>query len=262
VSKLELAFLHIPKTAGTSLRRKMNHTYGRDKVFWIGVDCDSSTSEFPEQAVDGRPIIGGHRGMSFYPQHLGPIFCSVLRDPMARAISLFAYYTRPDLAKTDGQRREREKQLSRMLASGIEPDNLLRSIENCRPFRAAISDQQCRFLSRGDATSADALVTVGSVDFMLGVMSHYSVFYRELSDLLGWEQAEAAALNRGKEDYASEYMSDGTALELIAELNREDQKLVDHIGDNHGGLYSNLVRSQPDIRIHRLKSQMKVRAGD
>ncbi|MEH6590850.1 MAG: hypothetical protein V7746_11355 [Halioglobus sp.] len=262
MSKLELAFLHIPKTAGTSLRRKLNHAYGRDKVFWIGVDCDSSTTKYPEQTVDGRPIIGGHRGISFYPEHLGPIYCSVLRDPLARAISLFAYYTRPDLAKTEGQIRERKKQLARMLASGIEPDSLLRSIENCRPFRAAISNQQCRFLSRGNATAADTLATLSRVDVMLGVMSRYDVFYRELSELLDWEKTEAASLNRGKEDYASEYMSDGTALELIAELNAEDQKLLNHINDNHEGFYSNLVRSQPDIRLHRLKNQLRNRSGD
>jgi len=257
VSNLKLAFLHIPKTAGTSLRQKMNHSYGRENVFWIGVDCEASTTEYPAELVAGSSVIGGHRGISFYPADIAPIFCSVLRDPVQRAVSLFAYYTRPDLAETEGQVEERRRQLERMLEVGIKPDSLLLSLEQCEPFRHAVSDQQCRFLSRGAATFTDAREALEDHDFLVGTHARYDDFFAKMSGMLHWKAGAAARLNKGREDYAREYQDDSRAEQLIRELNGEDYQLLEYIEQKHDSLYCNLRNPLEDSRLLALSRELR-----
>lgn len=256
MSNVQLAFLHIPKTAGTSLRQRMNQAYGKENVFWIGVDCDPSTKDFPSERVGDATVMGGHRGISFYPRDLAPIYCSVLRNPLQRTVSLFAYYTRPDLADTAGQRRERENQLSRMLGLGINPESIADSIAQCEAFRSAISNQQCGFLSRGEAKFEQALQVLRAEDFVVGTQACYDKFYSAMATLLSWRQSTAARINKGREDYAREYLGDSRVAALVEELNEEDYKLLDFVESENGGLYRHLPPGQ-DPRLALLSEKLR-----
>ncbi len=248
MTNLQLVFLHIPKTAGTSLRQRMNQAYRIENVFWIGVDCNTSTTKFPSELIGEAAVMGGHRGISFYPEDLSPIYCSVLRDPLERAVSLFAYYTRPDLAELPGQQRERENQLKRMLGLGIKPDSLADSIEQCAAFRSAISEQQCGYLSRGEANFAEALQTLRDNEFLVGSQASYNKFYGAMAAMLSWQHSSAARINTGRENYAREYLDDTRVATLVKELNPEDYKLWHFVEGENGGLYHNLPQGN-DSRL-------------
>ena len=248
----ELVFLHIPKAAGTSARSALRKHYGADKVFWIGVDCPAQTWRYPREQIGGRFAVGGHKKLSFYPRKLDPLYCAILRDPVERAISLFAFYTRPDLALSESDRKSRTRMLEKLLTRGIEPDSMLRSIRNCGPFRRQISNIQCSYLSRGRATFADVRKSLKKLDHVIGTMNSYDRFHRELWSLLGWGEEKPVKFNRSRDNYSAPYLQDEELVALIGELNREDKQLVDWVESEHSGLWLKL-RDAPG-RQRRLRS--------
>ncbi len=217
MTRPELVFLHIPKTAGTSQLNAFSQYYGAGNVFWIGKDCAPGIWRYPRAQVGERFVVGGHKRLSFYPRHLDPLYCALLRDPIERAISLFVYHTRPELAViepwSDGQARS--QLLEKLLARGIDPDSMLNSIRDCRPFRQQISNYQCRYLSRGRATFAAVRRSLEGRDVAIGTVASYDRFQRELWDLLDWTQETPARVNRSQDNYAAPYLQDE---ELVARI--------------------------------------------
>ncbi|MBN7795183.1 hypothetical protein [Parahaliea mediterranea] len=240
MSQPEIAFLHIPKTAGTSQHQSFNRWYGREQIFWFGDDCPADVATFPREALGSRQVIGGHKPLGFYPGDFDPLFCAVLREPIERAVSLFAYYTRPDLAGQPGEKAARERALSRSREVGMVPDDLLASLKRSRQFRAEVSNVQCGYLSRRAATFAGVLRTLGKRDAVVGTLNEYPRFQQRLSDLLDWPVATVGSANRSRANYLDEYLDDKELVALLRELNGEDRKLLDHVNGEHGGLWVNL----------------------
>ena len=248
----ELVFLHIPKTAGTSQRSTFWKHYGTENVFWIGVDCPTSVVRYPGDQVGNRFVIGGHRRLSFYPRDLDPLYCSILRDPIERAVSLFGFYTRPDLAVSEAGKSARSKLLQRKLSQGIDPESMLLSIRNSSKFRGEISNVQCRFLSLGARTFADVRHSLKHLDHVIGTMSNHDRFHRELGELLGWPETRPGVFNRSQNNYLAPYLQDEELVAKLRELNLEDQKLLDYVEGEQRGLWTNLVDAKQ--RRRRLRS--------
>jgi hypothetical protein len=233
----ELVFLHIPKTAGTSQQTMFNEHYGRENVFWIGRDCDPDVRRYPAAAIAGRPIVGGHKHLAFYPRGLDPLYCALVRDPVERAISLFVYYTRPELANSERERKIREAHIREWDRRGLDPDSMAASIRNCRPFRREITNFQCRYLSRGRATFASVQKSLQGHDFVVGSVAAHGLFHAQLADLLDWVEAPPLQANRSRDDYARSFLQDAALVAQIAALNTEDEKLVRWVTDAQQGLW-------------------------
>ena len=250
MTRPELVFLHIPKTAGTSQLNAFTQYYGAPNVFWIGKDCAPDIWRYPQAQVGERFVVGGHKRLAFYPRHLDPLYCALLRDPIERAISLFVYHTRPELAViepwSDGQARS--ALLEKLLARGIDPDSMLNSIRNCRPFRQQISNYQCRYLSRDRATFAAVRRSLQGCDVAIGTVASYDRFQRELWDLLDWAGEAPARVNRSRDDYAAAYLQDEELVAQIAALNSEDQALLQWVETEHSGLWLQLADRRGRLR--------------
>ena len=240
MSSLELVFLHIPKTAGTSQQSAFKEYCGLGNFFWIGNDCPSGVTRYPHELVGERSIVGGHKPLSFYPRGSDPLFCAILRDPIERAISLFAYYSRPDLAATGRDTSFRALQLETWRAKGIDPDSMSNSIQNCRPFRREITNVQCHYLSRGRSTFAGVKKSLKDADFLVGTVSQHERFRHELWELLDWVEHAPAKMNRGQDNYAAAFLQDEELVAQIAALNKEDQLLYDYVESEHNGLWRKL----------------------
>jgi len=252
----ELAFLHIPKTGGTSLHHALIRYYGEQALFWFGKDCPADTRSFPRE-LGGRPVVGGHKPLRFYPATLDPLYCAVLREPVSRAVSLFAYYTQPELAETSRERRTREEHLARLRRRGMDPGSISRSIRHCRAFRREISNFQCAYLSRGSFSRfrpafAQVLASLAERDVLVGTVHDYTAFHRALGDLLGWPPEPPQVSNRSRDNYQAAYLRDPELGALVRELNREDEKLLDFVTREHGGLWQQL--RDPGRRRQRLQA--------
>jgi len=247
----ELVFLHIPKTAGTSQQRAFLQYHGSENVFWIGYDCPPGVRRYPAGLVGDSLLVGGHKPLSFYPGHFDPLYCAVLRDPVERAISLYVYYTQPQLASSAEERETRREILQRLQEKGMDPGSMLNSLRNCRSFRREVSNQQCAYISGSRDNFDGALRSLRQHDFLLGTIEDYSRFYARLVELLAWPDNEPAILNRSKDNYAGTYLEDEALVALLRELNTQDQKLLDFVNREHAGLYER--QRDPQARLRRLQ---------
>lgn len=90
-------FLHIPKTAGASMHKYLEHAFGPEHVsrplLW-----DDIIHEQPDRVRDRWRVIVGHFG-GLLPLWLGswPQVITVLRDPLARALSHINHVKRDEL---------------------------------------------------------------------------------------------------------------------------------------------------------------------
>ena len=244
MTKPELVFLHIPKAAGTSQHRSFRQYYGASNIFWFGEDCSPDIRNYPTQLVGKRLLVGGHKPLSFYPDNFDPLYCAVLRDPVERAISLFGYYTRPELARSEQGRRRREEILSRRRREGLDPDSMLQSIRASWQFRQEVSNAQCAYITKSGANFRSALKSLQSHDFVLGTMDEYLRFHEFLGQTLDWPEETPRALNRSRGGYAEKYLEDGELVDLLREINEQDFKLLDFVRGQHNGLYINLLNTE------------------
>lgn len=90
-------FLHIPKTAGSTLHHILQRQYRPSQIYHIGSQSDSISrfQQQPETARANVRLLMGHfeMGMDAYlPQTA--VYFTMLRHPVARAISYFAHINR------------------------------------------------------------------------------------------------------------------------------------------------------------------------
>lgn len=86
-SKLELVFVHIPKTAGTSIRSVVDVKYDNNETAPVELYYDL-------QMIDPNnyKYIRGHFCYQDLIINNKPMFISVIRDPIDRIISLYEYW--------------------------------------------------------------------------------------------------------------------------------------------------------------------------
>jgi len=242
-------FLHIPKAAGTSFRTMIWDLINPEERFWYGMDSNPRVASYSEDTLEGRRFIGGHKGIKFYPAGELNLYCSLMRDPVARVVSLFSYYTRPESGTDERSFKRRSRQLERWLELGIDPDSIVRSLETCQPFRNEVENHQCAYLGIKGRSFESALETLSSHNFVVGDSSQLGLFTRELSELFNWPELKDTRGNVTREGGHSGILDEGGAEDLIRELCREDQKLYDFITRENQGLFVNLP-SQPLLKQH------------
>ena len=91
-------FLHLPKTAGTTLHRILDREYPGSAVFTIGVDAHADIEQFyelPEAELEQVQLLRGHMPFGLH-EHLPQAarYFTMLRDPIERVISNYYYIRR------------------------------------------------------------------------------------------------------------------------------------------------------------------------
>ncbi|ARN73313.1 sulfotransferase family 2 domain-containing protein [Oceanicoccus sagamiensis] len=255
-----IIFLHIPKSAGTSQHLLLNKIYGRDNVFWHHEYGDQGVTNYEDlqSFIDGRTIVGGHRPRAFYPSTISmgsppDLFCAIVREPVARAASLFNYYSQPQNAGDISNKRERKYLLEYWRDAGINPDSLVKSIESCEPFREQISNYQCHYLSNGAASFDAVLTTLHQQNSLIGAMDSLDQFNGALAQLLGWREIPTVHANKNCQGSAQPLLQEAGAVELIESINREDSKCYQFVIQQQG-----LYRHIPDAdKFHDFQAVQK-----
>ena len=236
-----LVCLHIPKTAGSSLRETIKVVYTPERMHWFSEDVGLfGVQRFQESAVADKLFLGGHRPLSFYPQGAPHLYFAALRHPLERARSLFSYFTRPEEGGSEGNIAERERLREQWLRQGIVPESLLRSIEQCKPFRQEIENDQCRYLSNGEATFEAALETLKSGNFLIGNSTNLSTLLSTLGTLFQWPETREARTNISVAKGEDDILSEPGVVERILECGDQDLKLYEYVLQQHDGLFMNM----------------------
>jgi hypothetical protein len=93
-----LIFLHIPRTAGTTLHHIIEQQYQPDEVFSMGHDAHRSVREFwslPQSTRAAFRMVKGHCAYGIHEAIPGPsTYFTLLRDPIERISSEYHYVRR------------------------------------------------------------------------------------------------------------------------------------------------------------------------
>ena len=200
--------------------------------------------------------MSGHRSLGFYPaNHF--FFVSLIREPVARALSLFNHYTQPQNGLNNAAQLVNEKLLHLWRQRGLQPDDLYQSIKQSRKFKYEINNQQCRYLSSGDGvlaqvygqyigyshsksfqTARDSLL---NINCLIGMQENIKPFAQKLAQILGVSDFQLDVRHTGRRGYREKLKPNRTTLALLEALNKEDSKLFRYIADREDGYYLNSI---------------------
>jgi hypothetical protein len=242
-----LVFLHIPKTAGTSLREIVRSVYGDEATFWYNLKADTqlrrkrwSRRPYDESTLAGKVFLGGHKPLDYYPASTGNLYCATVRDPVQRVQSFFSYLTRPTAASGEWDRTIRQQLRESWIKRGIVPESLVRSIEQCKDFRAAIENQQCAYLSRRANTFEAAMRYLHRENFLVGDSAQLTLIVNKLATLFDWPETPKIIGNVSRPGQNDDIVQEPGAIELINECCAEDRKLYDFICNERDGLFEHI----------------------
>ena len=103
IDKRPVIFLHIPKTAGTTLHRIIERQYAPEHIISFGPDAHQSIADFKAlreerraqiRMLKGHMAFGLHRYFPTDSDHQRPVYFTLLRDPIERVISHYYHVLR------------------------------------------------------------------------------------------------------------------------------------------------------------------------
>ena len=234
----KIVFLHIEKAAGSSVRIFFYSNFGRNNVYWHGVN-DKRTSFL------SFPIVGGHKSMAFYDDLVSnkTLFLGILRNPRDRVISLYNYY------------KEGKSPIFLENNPDFDSNSLENTLNNCRSFIAIIQNGQCNYVS-GYPLFEETLEKMNHGNYLIGILEDLGAFKSFLNNKLMLSQKSFPISNIGAKGYKSQVIVNSASEEIISQLTKEDEKLYAYVRKSCSGVYK---PSKPDIwqEVLRLVNPLK-----
>jgi hypothetical protein len=216
-----LVFIHIPKTAGTSLRKLIQENYQADEIFYIYTKKDNYTTlgdlkNLTKTEKQRFKVFIGHVHFdkSLF-DGINPLYVTFLRDPVARVISYYNHI----MANRDAWINNKISLLKYIETSG-DPQ---------------LSNQQTKIISgitSGAVTEKHLEHAIENIenrelDF-IGLTEKYEEAIDQIAHKYGWFHKEIYKENVTGHNYGAEYYSD-QELEKIIEINRLDYQLYEYV---------------------------------
>ena len=231
----QLVYLHIPKSGGTSQRLAFYDVYGEEKVFWHGINSAPRENHYGSPQFQDFTVVGGHQPLSYYPDDQKPLYLSVVREPISRAISLYSYYCKPAFAEPHFV-EPRKNVFNTWQKRGMDSDSLLNSLQNCPEFLREVQNYQCRYLSRYEYTFDGVLKTIDEIDIILADVDSTAQMNERLSSLLEWGPFRERRANSSLEDTHQFILQEPGVKETLTNLLDQDQLLYEYIAEKHQGI--------------------------
>jgi hypothetical protein len=206
-----LFFIHIPKTAGTSVYNAL-HQMVPGRVAWYTGPDDTLTRFLSTPGIRGSvSIYGGHFGYGHICGFLTPgdkIF-SVIREPVER---VFSTYNHVSIRDSDHPLHEQIKGLS-----------ICEAVLRCPEFKIEINNRQCFYLS-ATPMFANTMKIVSDNNITVYTMSQLGLLIKHVAIECGVsDPAEIGYDNVAENDYRA--CATAEEIEMVSRLNEEDCKL-------------------------------------
>jgi hypothetical protein len=225
MNKNQLIFLHIPKTAGTTLRNIVYAQYGEKKIAPIYPEKQYiETKEFDKyspERKDQADVIIGHFKYGFHERLSGnrPYrYATMLRDPMARCLSLYNHLK------------------NKPIYNSLSFKELLQ-----KPVGSQFINDQVLLLSgkyglKFKRTSKDllkiALENIENDFTFVGIAERFNESMLLARHQLHWKLHPYEIRNTGQQwpiNYAEELQNNKEAMEMLLDLNDLDSRLYEYI---------------------------------
>jgi tRNA (mo5U34)-methyltransferase len=219
-SRSRFVFLHIPKTAGSSIIAFFQDVFGRDAVWAHGQNFE--ISELTRDIPPHIRMICGHFRLSDVDWLLPSDFqyLSIVRDPIERITSYHEF-----VLATTGHPDQ----------AHLPTSDINVNLEQSELFRSTMQDQQARFLSAdGTAGSVRNLVERGMLS--LATINEIGQFIREVCDRAGIPYSSGP----GREN-VSERMRptlEAESDQLLEALTVQDRELYDYVSSSESRMES------------------------
>jgi hypothetical protein len=237
LSDEQIIFIHIPKTAGTTLRDIIFAQYGETSVAPIYpepiyMDVNEFKALADKDKKRARAIIG-HIGFGFHTNlgsHAKFSYATFVRDPMRRCVSLYNHLR-------NAQFKGKE----------IQRDTLIGT------YRPQFNNMQTRLISGSNPQHQD--VTEGALDLAIeniekhfsfvGVTERFDESFVLATFDLGWKLVAYDTRNTASQwaaNFSEDLSSDNMFLDRLMELNQLDRRLYEYVD---GRLTDRLTRLCP-----------------
>lgn len=221
-----IAFIHIPKVAGSSIHQYFEATYGTDRVIWYSSNVfrEMTESQLKVQVKELAQfsVIGGHIPlMSTETMHYlsgKTLFVTIIREPIERLISHFYYI----------QERSNHHQYNNII-----PDDLVGSIKYSKKFRDYLSNIQCRFIG-GSRNFEKVQQQINTNPIIIGKLEKLQEFMSVLNSITQNNTVKLPYLNM-----ASNKVDKTKELEKENFKNKLDSNIIEELIGEDIKLYNN-----------------------
>lgn len=182
----KLVFIHIPKTAGTSLRLLLesNYTEAERAAIYSHQDLDENLAK--ALADPKIKCIYGHFPLRPVIIDSDATVVTLLREPIARSISHYNHYSK--------RMNEKHAQLMEGIESPEDFTKLVQSNNRQTAFLSGYLNQK-EFLKDPEVLHK-ALANFDRLD-AVGFTEHYSASIAYFGEVLGWKNTQAEHHNKG-----------------------------------------------------------------
>jgi hypothetical protein len=225
-----LIFLHIPKTAGTTLETILDREYSHDATFVVGVPRGTTEEAFSQWPLERRQktrLVYGPMGFGVH-EHCGrpATYTTLLRHPVTRVVSTYHYI----------RRRPNHTHYQRLTAGSMGLMDFVRE----GVFKIGVDNGQTRLLS-GAPKSGDQIGFRGCTRDHLelaktnlthhfsavGLMERYDASLLLMQRAYGWKTPYCVSQNVRQGRSQREELSQADR-DTIAEYNQLDLELYAH----------------------------------
>jgi hypothetical protein len=246
-------FLHIGKTAGSTLRRILRKNYPSSRTIVLrtfGRPRETSLADFAalsDEARSGVRLVYGHTPFGIHESVLRPsTYITMTRHPVSLVLSQYAFVRR-----TPGHRLHHAA--TRMTLEEYIRSGLAHEMSNSQTRAiAGVTD-----FAYGDSPKSHLATALANVDrhfAIVGVTERFDESLILFRDRFNWRSIYYAAANVAHR----RPQPTPRALELIREYNRNDFELYDHLAwrfqrtiDDLPGFRDELRRFRRRNRLHR-----------
>ena len=220
-SQPAVIFLHIPKTAGTTLLRILDRQYSPEVVHSFGADAHKSVAEYKALDEESRKNIRLLRGHMAYGLHeylpSSAGYFTILREPVARVISYYNFIRRNPEHYLYDEVMGNDLSLHALIESGLP---LMMNDAQVRLLSGVWGDPgfgevSLAMLETAQQNLADSFIVVGLTE-------QFDKTLLLLKEKLNWQHdISYQRLNVSKQGVKEDRLPKET-IELIKRVNRQD----------------------------------------
>ncbi len=228
-----LAFVHAYKTGGTSLLRGLRAVFAPAALRMGNSSARSDLARKIRQEKRPIDLLVGHVGYDLVESELVPLFrkeplyIGLVRDPVARAKSIYAYFSSAYTSPEDRRRRLRtphDEDINVVMESWL----------NAKHDWSGWRHDQCRVIC-GEPSAEAAIRTIKARYLTVVVPSRIDWLIAECAEALGRAPPE---LDHAKRTDSGRLVLDPVVERRLREHYGEDQKLFDWVSSNEDLLLS------------------------